>query len=98
MVVDNLALKVRRLDPVEVADDELARSGRGQVHRYRRPEPPEADDQNPGIEQALLSRLPDFAQADLAGEHRPSQIDIDIPLLEGVVGVWAEKASRRQPR
>ena len=69
--VDDLALEVRRLDPVKITDHQMPGARCGQVHRSRRAEPTHADDENSGIEQALLTGLGDLAQADLAAVADP---------------------------
>ena len=62
----DLALQVRQVDRVVVDEDEVAHSARGEVHRDRRPEAAEPDEEHAGGPQAFLSLDPDLGQHDLA--------------------------------
>src|SRR6266571_7060419 len=76
--VEDLALQVGHVDPVEVHDAELADAGGRQIHRGRGAESAGADHQRRAIEQLPLTFAADVRQADMArvalhllfGEHR----------------------------
>ena len=55
--MDDLALKIGQLHDVVVAEHQVAHAGRGEIHRHRRPETAEPDDEHARSVQPLLSAL-----------------------------------------
>ena len=60
--VNDLALKIREIDGVEINDPDLADAGGGQVHGDRRAESARTDAEDAGGANFLLARHPDFGQ------------------------------------
>src|SRR5436189_571711 len=65
--VEDLALQVGLVDPVEVHDAELAVAGGRQIHRDRGAESAGADHQHRAVEQLPLTPAADVRQDDMAG-------------------------------
>ena len=62
-----------------VDEDEVSHPARGEVHRDRRPEAAEPDEEDPRLPQALLSLDPDLGEHDLAVVPQ----ELLVPQLEG---------------
>ena len=64
--VGDLTLQVRDLDGVEVGEGQAPDAGRGEVHRDRRTEPAEPDDQGVRLVEAALPGRADLRQREVA--------------------------------
>ena len=62
----NLPLKVRQIHRVVVDEDEVTHPARGEVHRDRRPEAADSDEEHARSPQAFLALDPDLGEHDLA--------------------------------
>ena len=64
--MDHLALQVRQIDAIAVADGDAAHAARREIEECRRAEAARADDERVGGEEALLRLLAEFVQQQVA--------------------------------
>jgi len=65
--MEELALQVRKVDPVEIHDADFTDSGGGEVHRDGRSEPPGPDTEDTGRLEAALALDPDVRNGEVPG-------------------------------
>ena len=85
VVMDDLALQIRELDDVEVAEHQMADAGGGQIHGHRRSQSAHADNQHARGQQLLLALASDLREQHVAavtrfllGRHATS-LDSEFP-------------------
>jgi hypothetical protein len=64
--VQDLTLEVREIHDVEVHEPERADTGRGEIQRDRRAEPPRSDDEHPRRLELALTRQLDVGEEEMA--------------------------------
>ena len=83
--MDDLALEIRKLHRVVVAEHDVTDTRSGEVHRHRRSEAAEPDHEHPGSVQPLLPLLPNLRKPHVAAVSASEPVIHPLILDRGVV-------------